>query len=463
MKKIALIFFTLPLVVTAQTEKKKIFSADDFIQQVKQYHPVAKQAGIILEKAKAELQSARGGFDPTLTFEASKKTFDGTNYYYYNNPELKIPTPIGVDVKTGLEDNGGRYLTSEVTAGQTSYLGVEVALGKGLLTDKRRSALRQAKIFQKQSEQERLKEINNLLFDAYVTYWQWAGAFQQAQTFNKYVVVANNRLRLVAIAYQNGDKALTDTVEAFVQVQNYQMQLAEAQIKLNTAVLELSNYLWLENDSAYLLPINFIPDTIQFNKTFVPLPLEQLINQAIIENPSLKSYNYKLDALELEKKLKFQGLLPTLNVKANLLNKDYNVFKGVKAGYLQNNYKYGIDFKMPLFLREGRSDYKKAKLKIQEINLEYQSKKWQIENKVKNYFTESALLLQQLIIAQNTYNNYEFLLRNEVLKFSNGESSLFMLNSREAKVIEMQQKIIDLRVKYFKAKYATEWSAGILK
>jgi len=116
-----------------------------------------------------------------------------------------------------------------------------------------------------------------------------------------------------------------------------------------------------------------------------------------------------------------------------------------------------------LFLREGRGEYKKAKLKIEETNLELQAKKWQVENKIRTYYTEAGLLLQQLQLAQTNYNSYDFLLRNEVLKFNNGESSLFMINSRESKLIETQQKIIDLRFKYFKAKYATEWSAGLLK
>lgn len=463
MKYIFYFLCVLPILVKAQTEKARIFSVDEFILQVKQFHPIARQANIQIEKAKADVQNARGGFDPTFNFSADKKTFDGTNYYYYNNPELKIPTPLPIDVKAGLEDNGGKYLTTETTAGQTSYLGVEIALGKGLLTDKRRTVLKQAKIFQNLSEQEKLKTINDLLFDAYVAYCQWAGAFLQVETYKQYAVVAFNRLKILKISFDNGDKSAADTVEAFVQWQNYQMQQTDALIKWNAASLELSNFLWVDHDSAYILPSNFLPDTIQFNKRIMPMPLDQLISQALAENPSLKSYNYKLDALEAEKKLKFQSMLPTLNVKANMLNKGYNVFNGVESGYLQNNYKYGVDFKMPLFLREGRGDYKKAKLKIEETNLEYQSKKWQVENKIKNYYSEASLLSQQLSTAQNNLINYEFLLRNELLKFKNGESSLFMINSRESKVIEMQQKIIELKVKYDKARYATEWSAGLLK
>ncbi|WP_371357752.1 hypothetical protein, partial [Salmonella sp. M227] len=84
------------------------------------------QAAIQVAKAQADLLSARGGFDPAITLDARRKTFDGKNYYYYTNHELKLPTRIGgLDLKTGLENNGGQFLNSQVTEGQSSYVGVE--------------------------------------------------------------------------------------------------------------------------------------------------------------------------------------------------------------------------------------------------------------------------------------------------------------------------------------------------
>ncbi|MDE3235341.1 MAG: TolC family protein [Bacteroidota bacterium] len=462
MKTILFIIFFSPVLVLGQAAAQQVFSVDDFIQQVKAYHPVAKQANLQTEKAKAALLSAQGSFDPTLNFSSQQKTFNGTNYYYYNNPELKIPTQLPITVKAGMEDNGGRYLTSEVTPGQSSYVGVEVALGKGLLTDKRRTMLKQAKLFQGQTEQDRLKMINDLMFDAYVAYWQWAGAFQQRKINKQFAKTAAERARLIAIAYTNGDKALTDTVEAYVQLQNYEIQIADAQIKLNNAALELSNYLWLEDNNPYQLSDKLIPDTMALQSGMKTLVLEELVQQALSSNPALQSYNYKLDVLEAEKKLKFQSLLPSINLKANLLNRGYYSFGGMDAAYFQNNYKYGIDFKMPLFFREGRGEYKKAKLKIQETSLEFEAKKWQVENKVRSYYSEMILLEDQLRIAKNNMKNYEMLLRNELLKYENGESSLFMINSRETKLLEAQQKLIDLKVKYMKAGYAAAWSAGLL-
>ena len=140
------IFVLLNTQLLAQQNKPELFSVDAFITQVKLYHPVAKQSDILVQKAAAQLLASRGGFDPALTLDASRKTFDGTNYYFYTNPELKIPTTFGVDIKAGIESNGGKYLNPEVTSGNTSYLGFEVPLAKGLLIDKRRAALQQAKI-----------------------------------------------------------------------------------------------------------------------------------------------------------------------------------------------------------------------------------------------------------------------------------------------------------------------------
>lgn len=458
-----LIFLLCSQRTFSQPEKQVIFTPEAFIQQIQLYHPIAKQADILVDKAKAGLLSAKGGFDPTVNVDASRKTFDGKNYYYYTNPELKIPTPIGIDIKTGLENNGGDFLTSEVTKGKTSYLGIEIPLAKGLLMDQRRAVLQQAKIFRSQSEQERLAALNDLLFDAYTDYWEWAGAYQLYGIYSKYVDIANDRLRLVRIAYNNGDRAMIDTIEAFTQVQNYQLQQSDALLKLNNAKFELSNYLWLPDDNPYQLPRQYVPDTIQFAMTVVPQQLDVLIEQSARQNPVIKSYEFKLNSLEVERKLKFQSLLPTVNIRANLLNKDYYALNGIDVALLRNNYRWGIEFKIPLFLRESRGDYLKTQLKIKETDLELASKRWQIKNKILGYYNENNLLQQQLQTTQIIYNNYYSLLRNEELKFNQGESSLFLVNSRETKVLELLQKQIDLRIKYFKSKYATEWAAGLLQ
>jgi outer membrane protein TolC len=362
-----------------------------------------------------------------------------------------------------LENNGGQFLNSENTAGQSSYLGFVLPVGKGLITDQRRTALQQALIYRSMSEQEKRRMVNDLLFDAYVGYWQWAGAYQLYSIYSNFLRVSTDRLRLVRLSFQQGDRSAIDTLEALTQVQNFEMLQADAAVKLNTSSLELSNFLWDENDSAYALSPKTLPDTTQFALYQPVRPLNDVMEQAMLENPILRSYDFKLDALEAEKRLKFQSMLPVVNLKANLLNQGYNVFKDFGGALFQNNYLWGIDVKFPLFIREGRGDYQKAKLKIQETNYQLNAKRWETQNKVRNYYTETALLQKQIRLTQQAFTGFSSLLKAENLRFQNGESSLFLVNTRENKVIETAEKLINLRVKYLKANYAVDWAAGLLR
>ncbi len=456
-----IIFFTTIAYGYAQDKSTQVFTVDDFIQQVKKYHPVAKQANIAVEKADAALLSAKGSFDPAIGVDASRKTFDGKNYYFYTNPELSIPLPVG-NIKTGLENNGGDFITSEITKGKSSYLGIEIPLANGLLLDKRRAALQQAKLFRNQSEQERLLILNTLFLESYLAYWNWAASYQQYSAYEKFTEIATNRLRLIRIAVTQGDRAVMDTVEAYTQLQTYQLMQSEALLKLTNAKLDLSNYLWFENYSGYQLPDIYLPDSLNFTNAITYQNAEDLITQSSLQNPALKVYDFKLISLEVERKLKRQSLLPYFSLKANLLNKDYYALKNLRTNFIQNNYRWGVDFKIPLFLRVARGEYKKAQLKIQETNLEFINKRQQTENKIRSYYNELIALAGQMQTTQSMFNNYQFLLRSEELKFAQGESSLFLVNSREIKVIELLQKRIELASKWYKAKYSLEWAAGKL-
>ena len=54
---------------------------EQFLDWVKFYHPVAKQADINLEFGEQEMRIARGGFDPLLFGNYDNKQFKDTEYY----------------------------------------------------------------------------------------------------------------------------------------------------------------------------------------------------------------------------------------------------------------------------------------------------------------------------------------------------------------------------------------------
>jgi outer membrane protein TolC len=435
---------------------------NEFIDQVKKNHPLSKQAKIVVDKASADAMIARSNFDPTIGFQSDMKTFDGKNYFNYQNTELKIPTWAGIDISTGIESNRGQFLNSEVSKGQSSYLGISVPVIKNLVIDRRRAAVLQAKNLILASEQEKQSIVNNLLLDASLQYWKWAAQYQLLKLYNQYVVTSSNRFNITKIAFNNGERASLDTLEALTQLQQLKILENDADLLFTNAGIELSYYLWDNQDSALQLSPTMIPDTLNSKQISIESGIADLISLSILQNPEVRAYEYKINNLLIEKKLKFQSLLPMLNVKSNILNQNYNVFKDAGSQFYQNNYKFGVDFKMPLFLREGRGEYRKAKLKIEETNLAFAAKKIEVQNKVKTYSNENFFLKNQLETLFVINNNTNSLLKGELVKFYNGDSNLFVVNARENKVIETAENLISLQFKIVKSYYGLKWASGTI-
>jgi outer membrane protein TolC len=446
-------------------EPAKQLSAEQVMEIVKQFHPVARQADIFIEKAKADVTIARGMFDPVFKNESAQKTFDGTDYYLYNRPEISIPTWFGIEVNTGLEKLSGSRTSPEESLGETSYFGVSIPLAKNLLMDKRRAALQSAKIYRSASEAEKRNMLNNLLLDAMKSYWAWTQQYQAYKILTDAVVVNEKRVQLVKTAFLLGDRPAIDTTEALTQLQNFQLLQSQAWLDFQNAGLDLSVYLWTAGTQPYNLPETVIPaedlQTLNPDAAIIP-DLNNLLSVARTNHPELILYNYKLDVLSIEKKLKFQELLPAVNFRYNQLGKGYDIVKTATGPLFENNFQYGLSLGIPLRLSQGRGEYRKAKLKISETQLQQSQKLLQIENKVKSYYNELTILKSQIALQEKAYKNYYALQRGEETRFQAGESSLFLINARENKTLEALQKLQELKAKFYKTENMLQWAAGNL-
>jgi outer membrane protein TolC len=226
----------------------------------------------------------------------------------------------------------------------------------------------------------------------------------------------------------------------------------------------MSGYLWKANNEPYALPEQVFPqEKMQdlYQAVVFPEP-EQLIDDAKKNHPELAVYNFKLNALVVERKLKFQELLPKIDLKYNQLGKGYDLASTATKTLFDNNYKYGISFSIPLRLSNGRGEYKMAKLKITETQLQQNQKQTDVINKVRKYYNQLVNYQSQVALLQRTYTSMLQLQKGEETRFFNGESSLFLVNSRENKTQETMLKLVEAAVKYNKAEAVLQWSAGSL-
>ena len=463
MKKLFL-FILVTLIVQINSDAQTL-SENELIQIVKKYHPIALQAKNLIEQAKTDITEARGAFDPFIQSNTTRKDLSGNNYCNYQNIALNIPTWYGIEFNSGIENVAGNNVDPQRTFNSSSYVGVSFSVIKNIVIDKRRAALEQSKILVSQSEAERKLALNNILYEATNQYWQWVQAYREWTIVNDVIAINQQRIKFTKEVIKIGERPAIDSVEAISQLQYYLSLQNELYMQMQNAFIQLSSYTWKENGVAYNLPENIIPSTPSFNMNQVEndLPIqEELIQEVVSNHPELEIYQTKFKFLEIDKRLKFQELLPDVKVKYNQLGKNYFLNETLGQIPLEKNYQYAVSFAMPLRLSQARANYSQAKLKIEYTKFQQNNKQRFLENKIREQFNILTQLRNQMSIQQNLYENLNLLLIGEQARFETGESSLFLINSREQKKIETLQKMNATIAKFYKQKTALRWASGVL-
>ncbi|GAB3273725.1 TolC family protein [Larkinella harenae] len=450
----------------AQPADTVAFSAEEFYEVVTRYHPIVRLSSLLSREAQQEVLQARGAFDPKLFSYYDKKQFGNTLYYDKWQTGLAVPIlPGGIDLKITHDRNGGRYVNAEerlATPGLTS-VGISIPVGQGLLIDARRNALRQAQLAINLAEAEQIKLINKTLFDAAKTYWDWFFAHQQFRLLDDGFRLADTRFRATRDRALLGDVAAIDTTEALITVQDRQVQRDQAVAALQNTRLRLIAFLWNADQQPVDLPETVIPQPALINRIDEAV-LQNLLGRAAENHPELTKLVTKQQQLVIEGRYRRSLLMPQLNVSGSLLSgvPVWGELNGLPAYYnfRADNYKVGFDFAFPLFLRKERGKLRQIQLKAQQVSLERQQVSRDIANDVQTAWNDLKMLERQLGVQQQTVQNQQRLVEAEQQKFDMGESSLFLINTRETKLIDLQVKWEEMKTKYQKAVADLYYRAG---
>lgn len=460
---VGMLIMILALSVYAQNDTLTTFSFKDYLDIVKLHHPLAKQADLQPEKGRAAIQNARGGFDPKLYNSFNQKQFEDKEYYSLLDAGVKIPTWLGLELYSGFEQNNGVFLNPENNTPNSGlwYGGIMVPVGQGLLIDKRRAMLRQAEIYQKSSLEERNQLLNELIFQAGSAYWDWFKAFHIKVVYEEALEVATQRFEAVKRGALLGDSPFIDTLEAGIQVQTRKIGLQQAELELQNSVALLSVFLWTDGSIPLQLNQDISPSEFE-NISFSNTDEDLLVNfdEYITTHPELAIGQFKIDQLMVENRMKKEMLKPTLNLKYNALY--HAQASDALSPVTNNNYNWGVEFSFPLLLRKERGELKTNQLKVQESQLDLSNKIELLAFKAQAAVNEWDNSNIQAIQLTQTVNDYFGLLRGEQQLFESGESSLFLVNSRELSYINARIKLVEITSKNQIAELKTKYALGIL-
>ncbi|NER16865.1 TolC family protein [Spongiivirga citrea] len=434
---------------------------EEYLAYVKKYHPLIKQANLTLNIGEANLLRARGGFDPKIEVDYDRKKFKQIEYYDQLNTTFKIPTWYGIEFKANFEENSGEFLNPNLSVPDDGLYsaGVSFSLARGFLINERMASLKKARFFRNQTKADRNLLVNNLIFEASKAYFQWTEAYNEEQIYIAFLNNASTRLEAVQKSVDAGDKPEIDITEARIAYQNRILSLEAATLKKRKAALEASNFLWL-NDIPLEIEENIIPElpteVIVRNSLFLEGITDTLALQQ--NHPKLQSLDAKIKGLKVEQKLKRNKLLPRIDLQYNFLTEQYDQLSSLNTA----NYKSAVNISFPLFLRKERGNLKLANYKLQDARFERMSESLKIQNKITAVNTEIRSLNEQNQLIEEIVSDYEKLVLAEERKFFLGESSLFLINSREQKLIDSRLKANKLSIKLLQANTSLYNSLGLV-
>ncbi len=451
----------------AQTEQDTttVFKFDEFYALVLSNHPVVKQAELLPQQAAQEIRLARGSFDPKLEGSWSFKDFDETEYYNILDVSLKIPLWFPVDPKVGVERNRGTYLNrertiSDATNNRQIYAGVSVPIGQGLFIDQRRATVRQARLMQDMAEADQIKEINKILLTAAKDYWEWYYAYNNYVLMQQSITIAQDIYDRTKMAFDYGEAAAMDTVQARITLLQRITALQQANIDRIRASLALSVHLWDLNGAPLDLEDNVRPEELPLTD-FRRDVLNQLVELARQNHPEIRKIDLKNRSLLVDRDLARENLKPRLDFNYYLLDQPFDPQGEQNNFMISDNYKLGVDFAFPIFLRKERAKLNQTRLKLTDNRFERDFVEREIINSINGQFNAVLTTAEILRQQQEMVNNYQLILDAERLNLENGESDLFEINVQIEKLIESQSKLLKLRSTYQKDIATLYWAAGI--
>jgi len=442
-------YFLLLVVFYTNALYTQNLSIEEYLSWVIQEHPLTANAKLLTEKGNAQWLQTKGLFDPVLTSKWKNKFYSDKNYYQQSTTTLEVPTPFAVGLNAQLDFNNGAFINPEdvIPNNGLASIGISLPVLQGLIIDERRMAKQRAERIQAMSELETTIAINELLFQSCEFYLDWLISEKKVSIQNGLLQAANQRHEATKARFLGGDRAALDTLESFIQKETRKQQFQDAtleNIKVRLAMVAFKN----NQNKSSILNKTIIPEPTAFQKITSVLFSSPEIERQFQQHPEIIWYQTKADILLIEQKWKKEKLKPKLNLEYNFLNKP---IENSAYSFSTENYKWGVDFSIPLLLREARGDLKMQQVKILENQNNLLWKKQQILQKIEYLQTQQTIMRQQFSIAQQNSLNGEKLLQGENIKFNNGESSVFLVNQRENYYLDQQQKALDYERKWIQS------------
>ena len=412
------------------------------------------------EIGSVQIKAAKGGFDPQFTSEYENKFFNSSHYYSVIDAKIKQAIYSSHYLSVGYKYAQGDFVNPENRTPNQGlpFVGIETSLLQGFAFDKRRSEVLKAEGYANYLAAEQEAVQNEVLFSATGYFFEWIFASQELALLKKFVNVAADRFQNIKVLVTVDEVAAIDSVEASILYQTRLIDYQQAQQEYFKKSANLLKSNWTNDTiTSYSLENIITKDSLNYYYIRARLAQTTWLANNDISNPSLLKLTAQGDILRIDQRLRKELIKPKLDVSYNLLStKTLSTFN-------TNNYNWGIKFSVPIGMRMSRNEFALSKIRVENNTYEFNTKFNEIQFKINYLVKNIAFIDEQISLAEKNRDFTSQLLIAEKYKFEAGESSLFLVNTRESKLLESELKLAAYKTKYILMLFELMYTKGTLQ
>lgn len=415
----------------------------DVLTSVAQHHPTVAAAVAREDAARAELLSARGGFDPQLNVYGARRTggyYDLTRF----DVELRQATPLwGAEVwagyrrGTGAQDRYPSYYSDETLDGGEVRAGVRVPLWRDGPLDARRAARERARFGADAAEQSRRATELDLRRKALAAYWKWVAAGRQLRVATDLLELAGARRAQLERRAAAGAIPEVEVLEAERSLLSRRAKWVGARRAFEAATLELGLYLRDSRGAPVRVDAARLPADLELPA--VTVDAEAAAPRAIACHPQLRAARASLESRRVGRDLARAQRAPQIDLSFQV-SRDLGQGDDSLAGTV---YEGGLRVAMPLGLRgaRGRLDAAEAALREAEQRLRLQEDV--LTTSIRDVASAWSAAQERFEIARSLAETTDRLAEAERRRFEAGATTLLVVNLREQAAAEAAVAVVE--------------------
>lgn len=432
----------------------KVLHLRDVYASTKKHFPQVMSALAAIQRARGSLQAASGAFDPSLTSSVANTPEGGYEHVYHettlNLPMMQTGGNLFVKYRLGQGSWPVYYQNYKTNSGGDLELGLSIPLLRNLQIDKKRAhfmGAQQALAI----EHDRYTAVNSsALAAAGTAYWNWVGAIKQLLLQKQLLTLATQRQQALIKKFRLGDLAHIESIDNKRLIIKRQAALIRDKLALKNRTIALSLFYRDKHGQPLIASVSEMP------KNPFKLPKIQLkkiwnhknFNLVYQQSPALKVLARQLKIDQINLKQKENSLLPNLD---GTLATSKEFGSGGDPRWRQTAVSVGLKLSvdLPRNIAKGRFEQAHAKVTEDQINLLF--KKQQIGVALASVLNELDNDYKQIILRGRELKLAEQVEQAEKTRFTEGDSSLFLVNQREHDTFSAQLNYLNVTLSFEKS------------